>query len=111
MAKAQNNERKYDLVQNWGLYCYEVKEIKGGVVLKCSKNKKKSPDSNEYTAPLFVDVMCMFDNCEIAEDEYEKNRINVDGQLSIGEYTNKDGVTNPTITIFATKVTKFQSQK
>ena len=99
----------YNICSNWGLRCYEQKVTEKSVILKCSmshKNKK----TNEYTSPIFIDVVCSFDKCEIEQDDYAKSGINVWGQFSTSDYTDKNGEKRPTMTIFATKVTKQKSQ-
>lgn len=96
----------YNLCNNWGLWCHDQKVTEKAVILKCSMSRKNK-DTGEYSAPLFIDVYCSFgDECEIEQDDYVKSNINVDGQLSVGDYTNKNGDKVPTMTIFATKVTK-----
>lgn len=100
-----NNKNDFNLCNNWGLHCFEQKVLDNAVVLKCNMSRKIK-DSNEYTAPVYIDVYCGFNDCEIEKDDYAKANINVDGQFSVGEYTDKNGNKKPTMTIFATKVTK-----
>lgn len=105
-----NSNQDFNVCTNWGLRCFDQKETEKSVVLKCSMNRKDK-QTNEYTAPVYIDVVCQFDKCEIAPDDYAKSFINVDGQFSTGEYTNKNGDKVPTMTIFATKVTKSEYSK
>lgn len=102
-----NNTRNndYNLCVNWGLRCFEMKQTDKAVILKCSMSKKDK-QTGEYSAPLYMDVYCAFDTCDIKEDDYTKSSINVDGQISISTYTTKGGEARPNITIFATRVTK-----
>lgn len=99
------NTQDFNICSNWGLRCYDMKEVEKGVVLKCSMSRKDKK-TGEYTVPLYIDVVCMFDRCEIQEDDYVKSFINVDGFFSVGEYETKSGNKVPSIAIFATKVTK-----
>ena len=98
-----NND--FNLCTNWGVRCFEQKVTEKGVILKCNMNRKNK-ETGEYTAPLYIDVFCSFNGCDIEEGDYAKTNINVDGQFAVGEYTDKGGNKKPTITIFATKVTK-----
>lgn len=100
-----NTREDYNVCSNWGLRCYEQKMTDKAVILKCSMSKKKK-ETGEYSAPVYIDVVCTFDRCEIAQDDYAKSLINVDGQFSVGDYEDKDGNTRATMTIFATKVVK-----
>lgn len=104
MAKQVAN---YNVCKNWGLRCYEQKLTKNSVILKCSMNRKNK-ETGEYTAPVYIDVICPFETCQIAEDDYAKTFINVDGNFSTGEYTNRNGDKVATLTIFADKVTKAE---
>jgi single-stranded DNA-binding protein len=99
------NQNNYNVCTNWGLRCFEQKMIDKGVILKCSMSRKNK-DTNEYSAPVYIDVVCFFDRCEIAQDDYAKSGINVDGQFGVGDYTNKAGEKVATMSIYATKVTK-----
>lgn len=95
----------YNICTNWGLHCFQQKELSKAVVLKCSMSRKNK-ETGEYSAPVYIDVYCSFEGCDIKQDDYIGGNINVDGQFSVGDYTNKQGEKVPTITIFATKVTK-----
>lgn len=102
---ANQNFQDFNVCKNWGLRCYEMKITEKSVILKCSTNRKDKT-TGEYTAPIYIDVICPFETCDIAEDDYAKNFINVDGKFSAGGYTNREGVKIATMTIFADKVTK-----
>lgn len=104
-----NAKYDFNLVKNWGLRCYEMKMTEKMVVLKCSMSRKNK-ETGEYTAPIYIDVNCMFDSCEIEQDDYAKSNINVDGQFAVNEYTNKNGDKVPQMMIWATKVTKSESR-
>lgn len=95
----------YNICSNWGLRCFEQKETEKAVILRCNMSRKNK-DTGEYSAPLYIDVYCGFNDCDIKQDDYAKSNINVDGQFSVSDYTNKNGDKVPSITIFATKVTK-----
>lgn len=100
------NNNSFNMCTNWGLRCYEQKETEKAVILKCSMSRKNK-ETGEYSAPVYIDVYCPFESCEIQKDDYAKSNINVDGQFAVGDYTNKKtGDKVPTLTIFATKVTK-----
>lgn len=99
------SEKKFNECIAWGLRCYEQKLTEKTVVLKCNMNHKDK-ETGEYTAPVYIDVICVLENCEIEEDDYAKSYITVDGRFSTGEYTNKNGEKVPTLKIFATKVEK-----
>lgn len=101
------NNNSFNLCTNWGLWCFDQKVMDKAVILKCSMSRKNK-ETGEYSLPVYIDVYCDFDNCEIKYEEsgYTKSNINVDGQFSVSDYVNKDGDKVPTITIFATKVTK-----
>lgn len=103
--KSNAGRTPYNVITNWGLRCYSQKVTEKSVILKCSMAKKKQ--DGEYTKPFYIDVICSFDNCEIAEGDYEKSNISVDGSFGVGEYENKNGEQVSTFTIFATKVTQF----
>lgn len=96
-------EKNWNICKNWGLRCFEQKVTDKCVTLKCSMNKRKEDGS--YTKPVFIDVLCLVSKCEIAEDQYDKCFINVDGTFAVDEYVS-GGTTTPTLKIFATKVTK-----
>lgn len=100
-----NTTQDFNVCTNWGMRCFEQKVSEKGVTLKCSMNRKNK-ETGEYTVPLYLDVFCSFDKCDIEQDDYAKSFINVDGNFGVGEYTNKAGNKVPSITIFATKVTK-----
>lgn len=118
MANGNNN---FNLVNNWGLYCFEqkVNDAQTVVTLRCTmKRKRKDKDGKdvigqdgkpEYTEPMWIDVMCMLDRCEIAQDDYSKNSINVDGQFAIDEwFSEKENKYRLSYKIWASKVTKVQ---
>ena len=102
-----NSNSNFNICENWGLRCFEQKATEKSVVLKCSMNKKDK-ETGEYTAPIYIDVVCPFSTCDIKEDDYVKSFVNVWGQFSTGEYTNKNGDKVATLTIFAKKVTKSE---
>ena len=100
------NQNEYNICKNWGLRCFQQKETSNAVILKCSMNHKDKK-TGEYTAPVYIDVVCMFETCEIQQDDYVNSYINVDGHFSTGEYQQKEtGKKIPTMSIFADKVTK-----
>lgn len=101
----ENANQGFNLCVNWGLRCYEQKITEKSVILKCSMNRKDK-QSGEYTVPVYIDVVCTFDKCDIEQDDYAKSFVDVDGQFSTGEYTNKSGEKVSSLTIFASKVTK-----
>ena len=95
----------FNVCTNWGLRCYEQKVTDNAVILKCSMNRKKK-DTGEYSAPVFIDVVCSFNTCEIAQDDYAKSFINVDGRFSVDDFVNRNGDKIATMTIFAKRVVK-----
>lgn len=100
----------YNVCENWGLRCFEQKVTDKAVILKCSMNSKDKK-TGEYTASIYIDVVCSFETCEIAQDEYNGKFINVDGQFRAGGYVNKNGEKVATMSIFASKVTMSQFSK
>lgn len=99
------NTMNFNVCENWGLRCYEQKVLddKGLVILKCSMNRKDK-ETGEYTTPIYIDVICNLSSCDIKSDDYAKKFVNVWGQFSVSDYTNKNGTKVPTMSIFATKV-------
>ena len=95
---------------NWGLRCIEQKVLEKSVILKCYMNRKDRK-TGQYTVPIYIDVVCPFETCDIVEDDYTQSFINVDGQFHTGEYTKKSGEKVPTISIIASKVTKRSEQQ
>lgn len=104
---ANTNNKDFNVCKNWGLRCFEMKESQKSVTLKCSMNRKDK-ETGEYTKPLYIDVICPFDSCDIPQDEYAKSFVNVDGQFAVDEYTNKNGEKVVTCKIFADKVRKSE---
>lgn len=96
-------QRTFNICHNWRLFCIEMKETNGGVRLSCKLNGKKREDGT-YPNGVSVSVMCLFETCDIPEADYNKKYIDVDGGITISEYTNKDGETKSTLTLFADKV-------
>lgn len=104
---ANKNERSYNICKNWGLYCFDMKETQTGVRLNCALNGKKKEDGT-YEKGVSIGVFCSFETCDIIEDDYSKCFIDVDGGISVSEYTNKEGVVCSSMTIFADKVRKHE---
>ena len=96
----------WNVCKNWGLRCFEQKVTDKSVTLKCAINRKR--EDGTYTKPVYIDVICVLGKCDIAEDDYAKSYINVDGYFSVDSFTTKNGEEVPTMKIFATKVTKAQ---
>lgn len=100
-----NNGQDFNVCVNWGLRCYDMKLTEKAVILKCTMNRKKK-DTGEYSAPIYIDVVCSFQTCQIVQDDYAKSFVNVDGRFSVDDYTNRNGEKVAQMTIFATKVVK-----
>lgn len=109
-----NSENNYNICENWGLRCFEqrVNDKGTSVTLRCSMSRKTKNTDQEgkpiYTQPVWIDVICMFADCDIPEDDYSKQFITVDGQFQVDEYTNKENVKVPSLKIWATKVRKYE---
>ena len=109
MANANTTERaNYNVCENWGLYCFEQRFLEGkGVVLKCSMNSKDKK-TGKYSVPIYIDVVCLFDSCDIAQDEYAKQNVNVWGTFKASSFVNQNTKEEqPQMTIYASKVVKF----
>lgn len=102
-----NNAQSFNVCTNWTLRCFEMKQTQKSVILKSSMSRKNK-ETGEYSAPVYIDVICPFESCDIKEDNYAKSTINVDGSFSVSDYTNKEGKKVPQMVIFATKVTKYE---
>lgn len=97
----------YNVCTNWSLWCYDTKQTSKGLVLKCSmssKRKNSPSEKPEYTAPVFIDVFCGFEDCQIEPKEYASSRVHVDGKFTASDFTTTDGRVLTTMTIYATKV-------
>lgn len=103
---ANQKAQDWNVCTNWGMRCFEQKVSEKSVTLKCTMNKKK--EDGEYTKPVYIDVICILGKCDIAQDDYAKSYINVDGNFAPDEFVNKSGEAVATMKIFATKVTKAQ---
>lgn len=99
------NERKYNIVKNWGLFCFDYKASEKGVQLNCALNGKKKEDGS-YGKGVPVSVFAPFDSCDIPEDDYTKCYIDVDGGVTVHEWTDKEGNLRSNLQIWADKVSK-----
>ena len=103
--------RTFNICENWGLYCFDMKQTEKGIRLNCALNGKKKEDGS-YSKGVNVGVFCAFPNengeggCDIEPDDYSGGYIDVWGGISASEYTDKDGVVRASLTIFADKVRK-----
>jgi len=88
---------------NWQLRCYEQKMTERCITLRCSMNSRKKDKA--YTTPVYVDVVCIANKCDIPQADYAKKSIRVDGRFYPDEYTTRNGETRSAIKIFADKVT------
>lgn len=101
-----NNNENQNLVVDWKMRSFELKEINNGVMLRCTKNAGKRDDGT-WKPSMNVAVFCMFDKCDIAEDDYNGCNVLVSGQFAVDEYVDKDGNSHISFKIFATKVVKL----
>lgn len=87
-------KEKINRCENFTLYCYKVKETAKMFVLSCTMNRKKQ-DSEEYTAPVYLDVLCIKDKCKGVDksnlEEYVKTSIRVNGNFMPDEFTMQTG--------------------
>ena len=103
----ENNENQnQNLVMDWKLCSFECKEIKNGVMLRCTKNAGKREDGS-WKPSMNVAVFCSFDKCEIEEDDYNGCNVLVSGQFGVDEYVDNNGNSHLSFKIFATKVAKL----
>lgn len=111
-GKAAKTERNHPLnkVTDLLLYCFEQRQKQGSnyVILSCKIHAGKLPDGN-YAPHIPVTVMCCISGqqdklTDIAEGDYSKKWIHVDGQISTDTYQKKDGSYTTTLQVWATKV-------
>lgn len=101
---------KYNVCENFTLRCYRVRETPKMFILKCTINRKRN-DSEEFTAPIYIDVNCIKGKCEGLEstlgkniDRYEHQTVRVNGTFMPTEYEGKDKEVTPAQRLWADKI-------
>lgn len=107
-TKETNTQEKaaFNVVENLGLYCYDADETKSGYRLKCTFTAKKSKESKEYTAPIYITV---FVASHLINTDPVKQRISVSGSISVNGYTTKSGGERAELVIFAKSEVQVKS--
>ncbi len=101
---AQDGERVDNTVTNWSLRTFQPKQTEKAMILPSSLSGKKKPDGT-YPKSMNVSVFCT-ENTNIQPDDYTNAYISVDGNISVGEWVDREGNVHPQYTIFATRVAR-----
>lgn len=104
----QNQQRNYNLVQNWGLRVYAVKQTQKGIMLNCTYTSRKQDGS--YTQPMYIRVFCG-QNVQLPNINLEKQNITVSGQFKLDDYVDRNNNTVNSYTIFATNIAVRQGRQ
>ena len=99
--------RDFNICTRWCLYCIEVVQTENGLRFACMLNGKKRSDGT-YGKGVPVSVICSWESCDITQDDYNRCYIDVDGGITVSEYTIHSGESRSILTLFADKIRKHQ---
>lgn len=101
---------KTNVCSEFTLRCYRVSETPKMFILGCMMNRKRK-DSDEYTTPVYMEVLCIKEKCKGVEnslqamiERYEKKFVRVNGTFMPTEHIKQDGTVAADQKIWADEV-------
>lgn len=94
-------------VRKLRLRVYGVRENNNGTHTLTAFIAGRKKDDGTYPVPVWLSVYIDKKRCKIDQDDiydYEEQLIQVNGQLTVSSYINKEGTEVPTITIWAERI-------
>lgn len=85
------NTKDFNKVENWGLWCNEMKKTQNAIVLKCGFSQKNKDTGEYHKEKMYIDVICTEKMTNMEDGDYEKALINVTGTFSYEPYEGKKG--------------------